>query len=202
MKYISIDTETTGLDPECCNVIEFAAIIEDTDNPLPLDQLPKFHVFLEHKEYTGSAYAISMHQRIWDGLKDLKNSPVKVIGAATLAREFSNFLVENGIGKLTEFGGHTPTTITVAGKNFGTFDLQFLKKSYKWEEYIKVRHRIIDPALLYLNLSTDTELPGLDECKKRAGLDGVVSHNAVEDAFDVILLLRNKFNENNGETNN
>ena len=43
MKYISIDIETTGLDPENCQILSIGAVIEDTLNQLPFEELPTFH---------------------------------------------------------------------------------------------------------------------------------------------------------------
>lgn len=84
----------------------------------------------------------------------------------------------------------SPYHLTVAGKNFGTFDKLFLEKLPHWKRVFKVRSRILDPALLYVDWESDTDLPGLSKCKERAGLSGEVSHNAVEDALDVIELIR------------
>lgn len=36
MKYVSIDIETTGLNPEVHQVIELAAVLEDTENLRPI----------------------------------------------------------------------------------------------------------------------------------------------------------------------
>jgi hypothetical protein len=41
-------------------------------------------------------------------------------------------------------------------------------------------------------VNNDDTLPSLDVCKKRANIDGNVSHNALLDAWDVIQVLRNK----------
>lgn len=85
---------------------------------------------------------------------------------------------------------NSPYYLTVAGKNFGTFDKLFLEKLSHWKRVFKVRSRILDPALLYVDWGNDEDLPGLSKCKERAGLSDVVSHNAVEDALDVIELIR------------
>lgn len=58
---------------------------------------------------------------------------------------------------------------------------------------IKYRHRIIDPSILYVDWSKDESLPSLDECLKRAGIEKSVTHTAVEDAWDVIQVLRKKY---------
>ena len=47
MIYISIDTETTGIDKEKCQVIELGAIIEDTTKPLSFEESPKFECIVE-----------------------------------------------------------------------------------------------------------------------------------------------------------
>lgn len=81
-------------------------------------------------------------------------------------------------------------TITVAGKNFASFDKIFLEKLPRWKQVIGIRSRIIDPAIFYTDWSVDNAPPGLALCKERAGIEGIVTHNALEDAWDVILLLR------------
>ena len=65
MEYISIDIETTGLDRENDQVLEIGAIIENTFDPKPFDELPKFHAIILHPRYEGSSYAINMNKRIF-----------------------------------------------------------------------------------------------------------------------------------------
>ena len=36
----------------------------------------------------------------------------------------------------------------------------------------------------------DDAAPGLGLCKERAGIEGIVTHNAIEDAMDVVQLFR------------
>ena len=42
MRIVSIDTETTGLDYDTCQILQVGAVIEDTINVRPLDELPRF----------------------------------------------------------------------------------------------------------------------------------------------------------------
>ena len=43
MKYLSIDIETTGLDPVEHKIIEFGCLIEDTTKPhIPVSELPHY----------------------------------------------------------------------------------------------------------------------------------------------------------------
>jgi hypothetical protein len=83
--------------------------------------------------------------------------------------------------------------ITCAGKNFGTFDKLFLEKLPRWKQVFRIRQRILDPSVLFVDWKNDESLPGLSDCKKRAGLSEVVTHNALEDAWDVIELFRKKY---------
>jgi hypothetical protein len=86
-----------------------------------------------------------------------------------------------------------PIWLTVAGKNFGTFDKIFLENLPKWTSLFKFKSRIIDPSILFVDWKTDKDLPSLQKCKDRAHIDGKVSHDAIEDAWDVIQLLRTQY---------
>jgi len=86
-----------------------------------------------------------------------------------------------------------PITFNAAGKNFGTFDKRFLEKLPRWQQLFRVRQRILDPAILFCDFKNDEFLPSLTVCKERAQVKGIVTHNALEDAWDVITLLRTKY---------
>ena len=229
MKYVSIDIETTGLDPEKCDVLSIGAVIEDTNNPLPLDQLPSFHVAIKRENISGSLFAINMNKELIETIvyyqtaqdQDEKNDLVQMTGMKFLnedevAIEFYYFLYSNGLmndkknveiinnGNITrhsEYGlvpainqktipsGH----INVAGKNFGTFDKLFLERLPRWKQLIKMRNRILDPAILFVDWNSDEALPGLNLCKERSKIEGEVTHNALEDAMDVVSVLRTKY---------
>ena len=90
-------------------------------------------------------------------------------------------------------GATKPITINVAGKNFGTFDKLFLEELPWWKKLIRTRSRIIDPSILFVDWSNDEAIPSLTKCKERANIEGIVTHNALEDAWDVIELLRKNY---------
>jgi DNA polymerase III epsilon subunit-like protein len=220
MKYISIDIETTGLDPEKNKIISVAAIIEDTENKLPFDECPKFNVAVLQNELIGSARAITINKELISLIADYQDandetrklidtySEYKYVREDDIAKEFYWWLDENGFGYglhnnsggYGEFkdGKHRPMmnnatkpiTINVAGKNFATFDMLFLKQLPWWQKLIKIRQRVLDPAILMVNWKEDTSLPNLKQCKERAGIEGIVTHNALEDAWDVIEVMR------------
>jgi hypothetical protein len=74
MKYVVIDIETTGVDPENNQILEFGAVIEDSANPLPIEEIPKFKCVILHDSYNGSAFAINLNRRIFDILAQFEGA--------------------------------------------------------------------------------------------------------------------------------
>ena len=208
MKYVSIDIETTGIDPEKHQILEFGAIIEDTENKLSFDDIPKFKRVIYHKEIKGSLVALDMNARILHILAEYEKKYDKFTNDKLTAKEVTDFAEENGILTINSLAiefytflqTHFPTTtwrdpitITPAGKNFGSFDSQFLKRIEGFSGLIKFKHRALDPAILCVDWKNDSELPSLGECKKRTAVSGEVTHDALEDAWDVIQVLRKSY---------
>lgn len=223
MIYVSVDTETTGLESESHKILSIGAIIEDTSKKLPYDQIPKFNCAILHRELVGSPFAINMnrdlighiakYQDSSDDEKKEMEASLKMkfhyeeeavpaffrwlyINRADLNPPDPNYLANiqyeiiDGV-KSPLIGSKTkPITINVAGKNFGTFDKKFLEKLPRWKQLIRTKQRIIDPAILFVDWKNDQTLPNLTECKERAGVKGIVTHDALEDAWDVIQTLR------------
>jgi oligoribonuclease len=205
MKYLSIDIETSGLDSEKHTTLSIAAIVEDTKNKLPFDQCPKFNVIIPRRDIYGTPTALIMNGDIIklmrdyiDGDDEVKrllnfNSGYLFIEESNVVKAFYEFLLENGFGsdEHSSKDNLKPITINVAGKNFATFDQKFLNCLPWWKKLIRVRSRILDPAMLFWNPYEDETLPSLKECKERAQIDPVVKHVALDDAWDVIQLMRN-----------
>lgn len=185
MIYVAIDLETTGLDPDECQILEFGAVIEDTEKCLPYDELPKFQVYIDNGTIRGNAFALQMNHKILKRIATFEEG-YTYIDPEDLGEFFAHFLEENGFTR-------NPKTdrfhITVAGKNFGAFDLQFLNRNIEFGYDINISHRIIDPAMLYVDWSAD-RLPDLKTCKEKAGIEGEVTHEAVQDCMDVIKVMR------------
>lgn len=223
MKYVSIDIETTGLDRDKHQVLSIGAIVEDTELKLPYDQIPKFYGIILRHEISGSPRAITMNKDIIEmigayieGKPEVKTIMEQKYGKVfynedDIIPDFYRFLYRNGMGKFDPMflaertdlidgiryplinGKTKPITINVAGKNFGTFDGVFLKSLPWYQKLISVRQRILDPAILCVDWKNDEALPNLTECKKRTGVEGIVTHNALEDAWDVIEVLRKNY---------
>lgn len=221
MKYISIDIETTGLDPDFNQILSIGAVIEDTLNPLPFEELPKFHAVIKRESVYGSIFALNLNRDLIQAMKDyseartteLKEEIEESFGAKfyhedEVVEALFQFCYRNGLVpvdpdflknhvKVVDGIAYPMLTsnmpkvyLNCAGKNFAGFDKKFLEKLPRWKQVFSIRSRVLDPGILFVDWINDESIPSLDECKKRAGIDGVVTHNAVEDAMDVVMLLR------------
>ena len=175
MPYVSIDLETTGLNPDCCQILEVGAVYDDWSKPLK--ELPVFHRYVVHHAYRGQPYALAMNADI-----------LRRLSGVTSGEDFCR---PEDIGDQFEFwlascGWDTKKPITPAGKNFSSFDLPFLKMV----GFPTLKHRSIDPAMMYWLPLEDEKLPDMKTCMERAGIVGAVAHTAVEDALVVVQLIR------------
>lgn len=205
MIYVSVDIETSGLDTENNQVLSIGAVIEDTTKKLPFEEIPKFHAIVLQRQITGSPFALNMNKGIiqlmseyLDGDDEIRNNIIRdkiaVYEENDMASVFYEFLRPHfGTEKhpVDPRQVKKPLLINVAGKNFGTFDNIFLKKLPWWQKLIQAKQRIIDPAILFCDWNNDESLPSLTICKDRAGVKGQVTHDALEDAWDVVKVLRN-----------
>jgi oligoribonuclease len=212
MQYVSIDIETLGLDPEKHDIVEFAAVVDNLRDRKPIEQLPTFHRFVYNESdlYHGSSYAMAMHHRIFEKLKDREKEFIQVQKSkfglpssapsdystkGMLLLSFQNFLIDHGY----KADGRGIVRVQVAGKNFSSFDKRFLEEQcflghrlMNMEERLEFGHRVLDPGMLYFDPRTDDAVPSMSECLKRAGMNDFVAHTAYDDAIAVIQLLRKK----------
>jgi len=228
MIYVSIDTETTGLEKDRYQILSIGAILEDTTKKLPFEEIPKFHGAILHNEITGSPFAISMNMKIINAVArykdaktvDEKNDIIQMTGMQfyqedQIVEGFFRWLYENGLytgksgvpateqvmvrgdnGKMYPMLNSKipPISLNVAGKNFASFDKHFLERLPRWQQVIRVRQRIIDPSVIFTNWAEDNTMPSLSECKERAKFNSsIVTHDALEDAWDIIQLLRTQY---------
>jgi DNA polymerase III epsilon subunit-like protein len=179
--YVSIDIETTGLDPSHDQILEIGAVLDTWDRPV--EDLPRFHCYVAHEHVQGSPYALSMHPTILRRIAT-KEKGYDYLGPGNVADAFLYWLLDEKINPQCP-------RITCAGKNFGSFDRQFLTRLPDWDGTIPMQHRSIDPGNLYWDPRIDRGLPDLKTCMGRAGIGGEVAHTAVEDALVVVKLIRN-----------
>lgn len=220
MIYVSIDIETSGLNSDMNHVLSIGAIIEDTTKKLSFDEVPKFNAIVLQNNIQGSPRAITMNKEIislmgeyLEGKNEVReqlkaNSGYQFFEEDEVVKEFYWWLDENGLGHglINNSGGYVeikdgkhrpminggtkPIVLNVAGKNFGTFDKLFLEELPWWQKLIRTRQRVLDPAILCVDWKADEMLPSLTTCKERKEVKGIVTHNALEDAWDVIEVLR------------
>lgn len=199
MRFVSIDIETTGLDPETCEVLEIGAVI---DNPaVRLEKLPTFRYRILRKSYKGEPYALSMHADLLRDLatKERNTFPFRGHSGALWAKDW--YGLECGFPRhfadWLRSWGIDPTKFVAAGKNFAHFDEPFLKK-IKGTEPINWHHRILDPGSMYVR-PDDEFVPDTLECCRRAGINpGNIPgdpHTAIHDALVIVELIRRGFDD-------
>lgn len=225
MKYLSIDIETTGLNPENHQILSVGVVVEDTTKKLPFNEIPKFHCAIVLEEITGELFALNLNKDLiqtinsWTlcdelGKKEIENKTGMIFCKKdevvqhlfrflfrnnVLDSSLYNFSINNvievieGVSYPVLKSNITKSHLTVAGKNFATFDKLFLEQLPRWQQVFKIRQRIIDPTILFTDWVNDESLPNLKTCKERAKIVGEVSHNAVEDAWDVVELMRTQY---------
>ena len=226
MKFISMDTETTGLNPDTCQLLSFGAIVEDTEKKLPFNQIPKFHCAIlrgERDILQGELFALNMNRNLIERItqysiaktQEEKDEIVQKTGMIFLREEevvkaFYHFLINAGVitperdaTKTVEIiNGKTypmlttkmkPSHLNVAGKNFHSGDQAYIERLPRWKQVFRIRNRHIDPSVLFMDWKNDESMPNLSVCKERAKVDGIVTHDALEDAWDVIQLLRTQY---------
>jgi hypothetical protein len=159
-------------------MLEFAAVIADTNEFVAdVEKLPCFRTSLYHDRIEGEPYALCMHQNL---LREISRGVSHTcMRESQLAIEFGLFLQKHDL----------KPPVTAAGKNFGSFDYQFLKLVQHMD--LMFLHRSLDPAILFL-LPTDEKPPDLATCLERAGYTGIVHHDALSDARDVVRCLQSR----------
>ena len=178
MLYVSADVETTGLDPNKCHLLEFAAIVADTKENIPLGKFQRLLKIPEGAYW--DPFAKSMNAEwYWKAIAEDNGAikPEKLIPA------FESWLLANHVN---------PKDFVFAGKNFGKFDLQFINRLPGYGDLVLCNARILEPAMLYFDPMSDEQIPNMDLCSKRIGLEGydTMTHRAFSDCERVITLLR------------
>lgn len=195
MKYVSIDIETTGLDPNKHDIVEFAAVLDATEYSIPVEQLPFFRAVIVTDNYNVSPYCGHLHFDLWKEICVVDKTRMADEGhylgsymhvethytkPEYLIMLFVEWLEKHGI----------EGRINPVGKNFGAFDLHFLNR-LEGAKDLPLKHRTLDPGCMYAT-ATDEQIPSLEECLKRAGRTPDALHTALGDARDVVRLIRHK----------
>jgi DNA polymerase III epsilon subunit-like protein len=208
MKYVSLDLETTGVGVRSPDrILMISMVVEDTKNhEIPADELPHFTAILEPSNIQGEPCALAMNawimvaiefsktkmsvEKFFSRYSDLGIAQPTVSKGIKAAQDHQILTMDDMVSKANVFLNlhfGTKDKITVAGKNAAGFDLTFLPTELK----DRFRHSVIDPGTLFWNPNNDRMLPHSDEVMKRAGVDHIGAHDALEDARMVVLAIRN-----------
>jgi len=188
-RYVSIDIETTGLDPGTSQVLEFAAVIEDWTSPV--ESLPSLRLLVDHGAITGHPFALTMNARLIAELCRPNPSDRAPFGPDWPGG--SERVTPDQVGPaFTAFlSRHLPgVTPTLAGKNAATFDIPFLSRLPNWP---RCRHRVVDVGTLWWWPETDEALPDTAACLTRSGVTNDNLHSALADCRAVIGMVRARF---------
>jgi len=190
MRYVSVDLEMSGPDPLRHQVLELAAVVEDTKRAAttPLAELPAFRRAVRHPEICGTAGALALNAGLLHELADkTKLAAPDICRPDELLPQLREFLLANGFRPNKK----DCLSVVMAGKNFATFDLLFLRQLPGWGTLVRAEPAVLDPAAFYLNWHKDSRLPTMLICQARAGdAEPHVAHEALADAREVVRLLR------------
>lgn len=205
-KFVSIDIETTGLDPKEHQILEVGFVVAKFEN---LDEvLSSLRVLIQYKEYHGSGIALAMNAKLieeisskkaFNIISSFKSHPALldyeiVLDGSQPSQMKQDFnLMVNYFLSQTISRNYKNDRISVAGKNYNAFDKLFLDRDFDFTNEHGIKHRVFDPGILYFDPLKDSEIPNTDECLKRAGIDKSSVHSAIDDAKIVIELLHNKW---------
>lgn len=201
MKYLTIDLETTGLDTREDQVLEIGAVVDDIPrgggNLTPLEELPRFRAVLRRDRVEGHPMAMAMHGDLFRYMHAKKPAD-DVCSPADAVSRFESFLCQH----FPVDPAKNQARVTIAGKNVGGFDMEFLSRLPRFRKQGGEVHlglhvllaRVIDPGTLFFWPDFDEySLPGTDEIMRRCGIEETSDHTAVGDCLLVVRAIRAYF---------
>ena len=192
--YVSIDIETTGIDDRS-EILQIAAVLDDGISPT--GDLPKMNSVIKHEilDYC-EPYALGMNAKL---LEKVMQNKVETVTPKEAINELLTLLE-----KAVEYSGvdekGKPKKVILSGKNLATFDLPklriFIQKHGGYTELKSfdklIHYKTLDVGSLYWDTFGDNvSLSKINELTGRAA----VSHDALDDALDVVYAVRYKMNK-------
>lgn len=182
--YVSIDIETTGID-EKCHVLQISAVYDDLKSPI--SQLKTIDLPIKYKVLTHcEPYAMGMNAEL---LKKMMSKDFKTYTPIEAANALLEFL--ESVQEVNEKGNKRK--IVLAGKNVASFDIPRLRNFFgdpRVNLFDGLLHyKTLDVGSLYFDVfKENVSLTEINKLTNRAA----VSHNALDDAFDVVHAVRHK----------
>jgi len=178
--YIALDIETTGLDPETCQILEIGAVYNDMSRPVAKCQT--FERLIDHKTITGSPYALRMNANLISRIAD--GEGVDLDGAVADLMCWITYLANRD-----KFD-----TVHLVGKNVGSFDVPFLKRVPSWQAFL-FHYRCLEVGSMYATpdgISGQAELiANIERMYEIPGRE----HEALHDAMVSLALVRDKWTQ-------
>lgn len=187
MKFASLDLETTGLDPETCQAIQVAVVVENTElDPLPrVEDLQTLDLGLWATSYEGDAYALGLNEAL---LQALRSDNAVDFVAQHHGRQLRCVRDMNGWAEVEKFLGRLGGKIYVGGKNVAGFDLRFCPPKIR----AMCHHRTVDVGSVALGARPryfEHGIPSMDTILEDL-FDEKAKHDALHDARDNIRVIR------------
>src|SRR5699024_2715242 len=124
MKYVSLDLETTALEPGNGSILSIAMVVVDTEvvtKDTPLKELPSLHLLIGDSNLFGEAYALNMNSKLIESIvKEGEGFNGEYVFWENVEDRIKSFLLEH-FGELKG--------INILGKNVG-FDLKWLHSEF------------------------------------------------------------------------
>ena len=183
MKLLSIDIETTGLDPNYCSVLEIGAVLFQPQPSLAL--LPEerrwstWETLIRHSRIQGEPTALAMHSQLLAEISGRTPTHRTILTATAAMVGLRDFLRGHGIDA-------DDNQVTIVGKNFDAFDARFLQLLPGWNTEVAplCARRTLDVGSLCF-CPSDGGVVSLSECLSKLGIADQVSHRALDDATQV-----------------
>jgi oligoribonuclease (3'-5' exoribonuclease) len=189
--YTSIDIETTGIDDRSY-ILQIAAVTDNNHLKTP-EELPTIDIVIKYDsiEYS-EPYALGMNAELF---KKMMNKDFPTVSPSEAVEMLLTYLTEVAH---TDMDDRKPEPkIIFAGKNVASFDIPKLRKfvsSYgQWNDVIKfdklTHYKTLDVGSIYFDeFEQNASLSKINELTGR----NQVSHNALDDALDVVYAIRHK----------
>jgi len=184
--YVSIDIETTGIDDKC-QILQISAVFDDLSSPV--SELTSVDIPIKYEVMTHcEPYAMGMNADLLKKMMDKNFTCYNVEAAEAQLISFLKQVHERSIdakGKSQK--------IIFAGKNVASFDIPKIR-NFLSREGLKVfdsliHYKTLDVGSLYYDVFKDNvSLSKINELTGRPA----VSHNALDDALDVVYAVRHK----------
>lgn len=221
MKYLTLDIETGGLQPESHSLMEIGLVHRQGEEGLSMARI----VFMPTDAMRLTTYCAHLHRDLLDEMHTVEQSEwwgdlsrdgytygcVQPDQPESQSEYLTYYSMDSEHGyqafhaALTEIGVFIQdgARTVVAGKNVAAFDIPFLvingllEMAHNGDQF-KLHRRTLDPAL-GLMLPTDDLPPDLATCLERASLPPVDgAHTAVADALAVDTLILRQLLLNEG----